>query len=273
MKFSQSNTFPKIEIKSFSGKTKTKRIRKTPPSEGLSTNDVKILQRVSRRAWHLDVIFSMFGYRLGWSSLIGVVPVIGDIVNVFLSLTLIKLAYAVDGGLPPYIIAQMVGNIIIDFVLGITPILGTIAGALYKANSRNSLVLEKYLKEKAAKNVALGLYLRDDRGRLIEPNIVTGEGIGKNGGTRRQKKTAASRESELLDSSKNSIVESEYTAGFSNSNEGEYRENVPRSLNVSTGASTGASSWSDSQDSNAPRARAENERVPGAPHPRQRLYS
>ena len=59
------------------------------------------------------------------------------------------------------ILAQMVANILIDFLLGITPILGTIAGALYKANSRNSLVLERFLKKRASQNVANGLYLAD----------------------------------------------------------------------------------------------------------------
>lgn len=117
------------------------------------------MKRVSRRAWYLDVAFSMCGWRLGWSSLIGVIPLLGDIMNVCLSLQVIKLAHQVDSGLPPAVLAQMVGNIVIDFVLGITPIVGTIVGAIYKANSRNSLVLEHFLKERANQNLAAGKHL------------------------------------------------------------------------------------------------------------------
>lgn len=117
------------------------------------------MKRVSRRAWNLDIGFSMCGMRLGWSSIIGILPVVGDLINLYLSLQVIRLSNTVDDALPPAILAQMILNIVIDFVLGILPILGTIAGALYKANSRNSLILEHFLKKRAAENIAKGLYV------------------------------------------------------------------------------------------------------------------
>lgn len=116
------------------------------------------MQRVSRRAWHLDYIFSFCGHRLGWSAVIGLIPLVGDIFNAYLSYTVIRLANNIDGGLPIELLVRMTGNVVLDFLIGITPILGSVAGALYKANSRNSLVLERYLKERARVNLTKGLY-------------------------------------------------------------------------------------------------------------------
>lgn len=139
------------------------------------------MKRVSRRAWNLDVAFSMCGWRLGWSAIIGILPVVGDVINVYLSLQVIRLAYLVDGGLPPAIWGQMVLNIVIDFVLGITPILGTIAGALYKANSRNSLALEHFLKKRATENIAQGIYLDTVTKPSQKKNIWSGESSSASG--------------------------------------------------------------------------------------------
>lgn len=41
-------------------------------------------------------------------------------------------------------------NVMADFAIGLVPLLGDIADALYKANSRNTWLLEDYLVKKAA---------------------------------------------------------------------------------------------------------------------------
>lgn len=116
---------------------------------------------MTRKAWRLDLVFSMCGLRLGWSAVIGIVPVIGDIINLYLSMQLIKLAQEVDEGLPAFTVSKMMSNVMIDFLLGLTPVLGTIAGALYKANSRNALILEHFLKKRALDNIKKGKYVTD----------------------------------------------------------------------------------------------------------------
>lgn len=149
------------------GKTKARRKWKEPPSQGLSPNDHRILKKMTRKAWRLDMAFSVCfcchsgDIRLGWSAVIGILPVIGDIINLYLSLSLLKLAQKVDDGLPAFTVSKMMSNVMIDFVLGITPVLGTIAGALYKANSRNALILEHFLKKRAKENIKKGLYVVD----------------------------------------------------------------------------------------------------------------
>ena len=55
------------------GKTKT---RKRGFPTGLSENDSRILKKVRKRAYRLDMsLFNCCGIRFGWSSVIGIIPV------------------------------------------------------------------------------------------------------------------------------------------------------------------------------------------------------
>ena len=45
-------------------------------------------------------------------------------------------------------------NIIIDFFIGLIPFAGDLADALYKCNTRNAVLLEKYLRERGAAQFA-----------------------------------------------------------------------------------------------------------------------
>jgi hypothetical protein len=56
----------------------------------------------------------------------------------------------IDGGLPSHIQARMLFNITLDFVIGLVPFLGDLADAVYKCNTRNAVILEDHLREKAA---------------------------------------------------------------------------------------------------------------------------
>jgi Flp pilus assembly CpaE family ATPase len=55
----------------------------------------------------------------------------------------------VEGGLPASVKLQMMVNVVIDFVIGLVP--G--AEAVYRGNTRNALLLEDYLREKAEKSL------------------------------------------------------------------------------------------------------------------------
>lgn len=45
---------------------------------------------------------------------------------------------------------RMMWNIMLDFGIGLIPIVGDLADALYRANTRNAWLLDAYLTEKAA---------------------------------------------------------------------------------------------------------------------------
>ncbi|KAL1966817.1 hypothetical protein VTN77DRAFT_3782 [Rasamsonia byssochlamydoides] len=132
------------------GKKTTRRRKAIPP--GLSENDAKILNRVKRRAYHLDYALCNFcGIRFGWGSVIGLLPFAGDGLDAGLAMMVARDCQNIDGGLPPQLYSRMMLNIVIDFVIGLIPFVGDLADAIYKCNTRNAILLEKYLREKAAK--------------------------------------------------------------------------------------------------------------------------
>ena len=47
-------------------------------------------------------------------------------------------------------------NIIMDFVVGIIPVLGDVADALFRANTRNAALLYEHLRERGAARIAAG---------------------------------------------------------------------------------------------------------------------
>ncbi|EAA65239.1 hypothetical protein AN0061.2 [Aspergillus nidulans FGSC A4] len=135
------------------GKKTQKRRKAIPP--GLSENDSKVLTRVKRRAYRLDLaLFSLCGLKFGWGSVIGLIPFIGDAADAALAMMVLKTCEGIDGGLPTWLRTRMTINIIIDFLIGLVPFVGDIADAAYKCNTRNAIALEKYLREKGARNIS-----------------------------------------------------------------------------------------------------------------------
>lgn len=59
----------------------------------------------------------------------------------------------IDGGLPSGLRVKMLINIIFDFILGLVPLLGDLADAMYRANTKNAILLEDHLREKGKKNL------------------------------------------------------------------------------------------------------------------------
>jgi hypothetical protein len=130
--------------------TKTKKRRKALPA-GLSEHDGKVLTKVKRRAYRLDMsLFNFCGIRFGWSSVIGIVPGIGDVLDAFMAIMVLRTCQQVEGGLPKDVQSKMYFNIMLDFVVGLVPFLGDIADAVFRANTRNAVELEKFLRKKGA---------------------------------------------------------------------------------------------------------------------------
>ncbi|KAL4785596.1 hypothetical protein BJX76DRAFT_177780 [Aspergillus varians] len=149
------------------GKKTHKRRKAIPP--GLSENDSKVLTRVKRRAYRLDLcLFSLCGIQFGWGSVIGLFPLVGDAADAMLALMVLRTCEGIDGGLPARLRMQMMINIIIDFVIGLVPFIGDIADAAFKCNTRNAVILEKHLREKGARKAS-----REERqhGTEIDPSL------------------------------------------------------------------------------------------------------
>lgn len=70
-----------------------------------------------------------------------------------MALMVYKTCCKVEGGLPTGVKIQMMINIIVDFVIGLVPFLGDMADALFRANTRNVILLEEHLREKGKKDL------------------------------------------------------------------------------------------------------------------------
>ncbi|CAD6506138.1 BgTH12-07068 [Blumeria graminis f. sp. triticale] len=146
-------TIPASKLGDTSLRKKGKKRRKALPP-GISDHDRKVLTKVKRRAYRLDMcLFSCCGISFGWSSVIGFMPGIGDAIDAFMALMVFRTCQQVEGGLPQSISLKMMANIIIDFCIGLVPVMGDICDAMFRANTRNAVVLENFLRDKGAKNL------------------------------------------------------------------------------------------------------------------------
>jgi hypothetical protein len=94
---------------------------------------------------------------------------IGDGIEVLISLSLIRTAAKVDGGLPKRLYSMMVTHIILDFALGFIPVLGDLIDFGFRANTRNAWLLESYLAEKGQLSLSQnsGQIRDEDTGEVV----------------------------------------------------------------------------------------------------------
>lgn len=72
----------------------------------------------------------------------------GDIIDLLLAYYLFTIIKSVDGGLPASLQSRMTLNLGLDFALGFVPILGDLADAAFRCNTKNVSLLEAHLKAK-----------------------------------------------------------------------------------------------------------------------------
>jgi hypothetical protein len=103
------------------------------------------LARLEAVAKLLDIAFILPGtnIRYGIDGLIGLIPVVGDIIATALSLWLVREGRAL--GAPWYITARMLGNVAVQGAVGIVPVAGDAFDVLYRANMRNARLLRRWI--------------------------------------------------------------------------------------------------------------------------------
>jgi Domain of unknown function (DUF4112) len=105
------------------------------------------LARLDALAKLLDVAFILPGtkVRYGIDGLIGLIPVIGDIITTAISLWLVREARAL--GAPWHLTMRMLGNVALDGVVGIVPLVGDAFDVMFRANVRNVKLLHRWLEK------------------------------------------------------------------------------------------------------------------------------
>jgi hypothetical protein len=112
----------------------------------IPSQEADVLARARKTAYRLDyALFTLFGMRFGWSSVIGFVPAIGDAADALLALNLILKMRKIECGLPNSVLIMMLVNLAIDFIVGLVPFIGDLADAAVKCNGKNVRLLEEHL--------------------------------------------------------------------------------------------------------------------------------
>jgi hypothetical protein len=103
------------------------------------------LARLDALAKLLDVAFVLPGtnIRYGIDGLIGLIPVVGDIVTTAISLWLVREARSL--GAPWHVTARMLGNVALDGVVGMVPLAGDAFDVMFRANIRNMRLLRRWM--------------------------------------------------------------------------------------------------------------------------------
>ncbi|KAG0213739.1 hypothetical protein BGX28_003683 [Mortierella sp. GBA30] len=118
----------------------------------LTEEELHILKKVKRRAKVLDTGINLGFARFGLDPIIGLIPVAGDTVTLFMAWRLIHTAQ--QANIPRSLTHKMLFNVCVDFGMGLVPVVGDFADFLFKANDRNAKLFEAFLYERAGRRAA-----------------------------------------------------------------------------------------------------------------------
>ncbi len=109
------------------------------------TDPVSIRKRIEAMEQLLERSFTIPGvnYPVGLDSIVGLVPVLGDIVTTAMGAYIVW--EAKNLGLPKWKIWRMAGNVGFDALLGAVPVVGDAADFLFRSNTRNLRIVKKHL--------------------------------------------------------------------------------------------------------------------------------
>jgi Domain of unknown function (DUF4112) len=115
---------------------------------GNLTREQRLL-RLEAMAKLLDVAFILPGtnIRYGIDGVLGLIPVVGDIIVTALSLWLVREARAL--GAPWHVTARMLVNVGVQGVVGMVPVAGDAFDVLFRANVRNARLLRRWIDRQA----------------------------------------------------------------------------------------------------------------------------
>tara|TARA_R110001599_G_scaffold42358_2_gene127644 strand:+ start:819 stop:1244 length:426 start_codon:yes stop_codon:yes gene_type:complete len=109
------------------------------------------LRRLGVFSRMLDSQFSVMGVRFGVDSLLGLVPVAGDVATGIAGTY--ALATAIRLKLHPIAAVQIGWNLLFDTAVGAIPVLGDVFDFFFKSNTKNFRVIEKHLTRKAQRHI------------------------------------------------------------------------------------------------------------------------
>ena len=70
---------------------------------------------------------------------------VGDIIDAIMAIMVVKTCQEIEGGLPSTVTMKMYSNIILDFGIGLVPLVGDMMDVLFRANMQNATILENHI--------------------------------------------------------------------------------------------------------------------------------
>jgi len=96
---------------------------------------------------------SLCGFRVGWTFFIALIPVVGDLADAALGYNLVT-KQAKKADIPRTLLTRMQLNTILATGIAMIPLAGDIIMAAFKPNSRNAILFEEFLVERAKQRAA-----------------------------------------------------------------------------------------------------------------------
>jgi len=126
---------------------------------GHATREMPDLKWVDQLADLMDSRFSLPGtkFRFGLDPILGLIPGVGDAVSLAISGLLISYMYR--HGASRKALIKMIGNVVLDAIIGSVPILGNIFDFAYKANDRNIRIMKEHYQEGKHQGTGKGILI------------------------------------------------------------------------------------------------------------------
>ena|SRR3990167_2932096 len=104
-----------------------------------------VRQRVEAMEMLLERSFRIPGinYPVGLDSIVGIVPVLGDIVTAVMGAYI--LWEARNLGMPKWKLWRIAGNLLFDTAIGAIPLVGDAVDFLFRSNTRNLRIIKRHL--------------------------------------------------------------------------------------------------------------------------------
>lgn len=114
----------------------------TPPTQ---PEVIAARRRASKLADWLDTRYQLPGtpIRFGYDAILGLIPVIGDSATTIIGALILIEARRL--GVRKPVLAKMIFNLVIDWLIGLIPLVDLLFDVAYKANLRNARLLEAEL--------------------------------------------------------------------------------------------------------------------------------
>lgn len=110
----------------------------TQPHPGELERDI---ERVRTLARTMDARFEIAGVKFGWDSIVGLVPVVGDVATA--AVGLYPILIATKHGFSKATRLRMAANFALDLAVGAIPFAGDVFDLAFKSNLKNLTLLEK----------------------------------------------------------------------------------------------------------------------------------